>query len=274
MRKPPRPARVHASSAGALAARNELAATCVLTAACALGAAACTRNPPPPSASVRADAGVDAAETPPLVGGNAESAVRRWTFELADVSLAIADAGMSRALDTILVRTHAELVVNGAFFDERGAPRGLAIDHGKILSPYVSTMSGGVFHVDGDRGVLDATEGFAVPTPPPSFAVQCRPRLVVRGKVNIRSDDGQRAERTALCLRHDGHTLDVVLAGHGSGSGPSLLALARDLAASGCDEALNLDGGPSTGAAFWDGATPELLAPRGPVRHAIVVKRR
>jgi len=244
----------------------------LVAAACALSAPGCSRNPPPPALTATVDAG--AGDSAPGGGGSPRAAERRWTFELADVSLSIADAGMSRALDAVLTKTRAELVVNGAFFDERGAPRGLAIDHGAVLSPLVPTMSGGVLHVDGDRGALDPTEGFVVPSPPPDFAVQCRPRLVVRGKVNIRSDDGQRAERTALCLRRDGRTLDVVLAGHGSGSGPSLLALATELAASGCEEALNLDGGPSSGAAFWDGGAPQLLAPRAGVRHAIVVKRR
>jgi hypothetical protein len=86
-------------------------------------------------------------------------------------------------------------------------------------------------------------------------------------------DDGQRAERTALCLRDDGRTIDVVIAKSPEG-GPSLFALARYLARTGCDDALNLDGGPSTGAAWREGDSVRVEAPRGAIRHAVVVRRR
>jgi hypothetical protein len=43
------------------------------------------------------------------------------------------------------------------------------------------------------------------------------------------------------------------------------------LVSRGCEGALNLDGGPSTGVAWREGGKIHALAPRGPLRHAIAV---
>ncbi len=95
----------------------------------------------------------------------------------------------------------------------------------------------------------------------------------MRGAPNVRRDDGHRAERTALCVHGEGRALDVVVARSPEG-GPSLFALASYLATSGCEEAPNLDGGPSTGVAFREGDAVNEERPRGPIRHAIVVSAR
>ncbi len=206
--------------------------------------------------------------------------VAAWSFALADHELAIEDVGMGRALDALLEsRRDAVLVVNGGFFDPEGRALGLALSNGTLLSKLARAASGGVVTFDGTRARLHETETFAMPEGT-RFAIQCRPRLVVAGVPNVKRDDGKRSERTALCLRDGGATLDVVLVKAAAENaaevpGPSLYALARGLAARGCEDALNLDGGPSTGVAARmpdGGATREL--PRGPVRHAIVVKRR
>jgi hypothetical protein len=39
----------------------------------------------------------------------------------------------------------------------------------------------------------------------------------------------------------------------------------------GCQHALNLDGGPSTGVAWREPDGTHALAPRGPLRHAIAI---
>ena len=92
--------------------------------------------------------------------------------------------------------------------------------------------------------------------------------------MNIRSDDGNRADRTALCLRDGGRTLDVVVARTNDAAGrdgPTLYRFARALARRGCQQALNLDGGPSTGVAWRDGEQVRFLPPRSPVRHAVAI---
>jgi len=202
--------------------------------------------------------------------------LRHFSYALADVSVSIEDAGMLPSLASMLERPHALLAVNGGFFDPRGHALGLAVSRGQTLAPFASKLSGGVLGVDGARGWLAETESFEAPSKL-EFAIQCRPRLVVNGKVNIRTDDGKRAERTAICLREHGSVIDFFIVRSEPTApmlGPSLHALAQHLAEFGCEDALNLDGGPSTGAAFWQDGKVQHLPPRGPIRHAILVRAR
>jgi uncharacterized protein YigE (DUF2233 family) len=203
-------------------------------------------------------------------------AVRIWSFALERYELRIEDAGMTTALDSVLTRTGADLVVNGGFFDPEGKPVGLAVSDGAVLSRLGKSLSGGVLTSDGLHAELFAAEGFVLPDGG-TFAIQCRPRLVVQRSANVKSDDGKRAERTALCTRAAGRIVDVVVvrgSDDGESPGPSLFALAHHLAAAGCESALNLDGGPSTGVAWREGEQVKLLAPRGPVRHVIAFHER
>lgn len=192
---------------------------------------------------------------------------------MADVDLRVVDLHMSRALDRVLHEDRAELVVNGGFFDARGEPVGLVVSQGEELSPLKADLSGGVLAVDRERAQLFATEAFAGSAP--WFAIQCRPRLVVQSLVNIHSDAGPRAARTAICLRDSGRTLEFVVAEQAPDRpGPTLFELATELSADGCEDALNLDGGPSTGWASSTDAGVDFVEPRAPVRHALVVTRR
>jgi uncharacterized protein YigE (DUF2233 family) len=249
-------------------------------------ALATRRGPRRPRAALQTPAGgvAPAESSAPATGADAAAivedgrryAVRSWSFPLERYDLRIEDVGMSTALDAVLSRTNADFVVNGGFFDPTGRPVGLAMSDGEILSKLGARLSGGVLTSDGARAQLFATEGFTVPDGG-RFAVQCRPRLVVDGAPNIKSDDTTRAERTALCIRDAGRTVDVAIvrgSDDGESAGPSLFSLARHLAAVGCEAALNLDGGPSTGAAWREGGEVRLLAPRGPIRHVIAFRER
>ena len=214
----------------------------------------------------------------PSAGGLAEDAfdfeVKSWTRSLDAYELTIEDVGMTTAIDGVLEKTGADLVVNGGFFDKEGKALGLAMSNGLRLSSLAKKMSGGVLTISGDgkKAELFETESFDPPDML-KFAVQCRPRLVVKSEPNVKSDDGHRSERTALCLRDGGKTIETFIVKGGEG-GPSLFALGKWLASKGCEEALNLDGGPSTGAAWMENGEKKLLAPRGPIRHAIVFKKR
>ena len=190
-------------------------------------------------------------------------------------SFHIADLAMRGSLAEAL-GGEGRVAVNAGFFDPLGKPLGLAVSGGKVLSKFSPTMSGGVFFTVDGVAHLAATEEFD-PETRVDFAVQCRPRLVVHGKANVRGDDGQRAERTALCIRDEGRTVDVVIAEPADGTrGPSLYALGQFLAEKHrCDDALNLDGGPSTGVAYRTGdagSAPRVLPPRGPLRYAIIAR--
>lgn len=203
--------------------------------------------------------------------------VRSWSFPLARWELRIEDVGMTTALDAILTKSEGELAVNAGFFGPDGKAVGLAISNGAILSRLSKQMSGGVLTSDGEVAQLFAVESFELPDSGAHFAVQCRPRLVVNSAPNVKSDDGKRAERSALCVRDAGRVVDVIIvrgSEDGESPGPSLYALAGWLAKSGCESALNLDGGPSTGVAWREDGGVKLLAPRAPIRHAVVLREK
>jgi uncharacterized protein YigE (DUF2233 family) len=202
----------------------------------------------------------------------------RWSFDTVKASFGLVDLAMHGSLVEAL-GTEGRVAINAGFFDPEGRAIGLAVSRGKVLSDFSKTMSGGVFYTVDAVARIDATEEFD-PTRRVDLAVQCRPRLVVGGQANVRSDDGQRAERTALCVRNTGRTVDVVIAEPRAGSrGPSLFALAQYLAAGPqpCEDALNLDGGPSTGVAYRDtdaAMSMKVTPPRGPLRYALVIRDR
>lgn len=196
--------------------------------------------------------------------------MRRFSFRLSEVSMRVVDMRLSRDVEGALTQSAKGLfAINGGFFGTDGAAVGLSVSNGKVLSRFSRTMSGGVLTIQDDRAVLHETEHFDEKTSY-DFAVQCRPRLVVDSRVNIRGDDGKRSERSALCIREGGAVLDATIAVNDLG-GPSLLALAEYLRTLGCEEALNLDGGPSTGASWRENGGILAHKPRGPVRHALVV---
>ena len=251
-----------------------------LVALVTLVALACTRpleKPSPTRASLPSSSDAHAAVAEPSLRVEAagESFLfHSWSFDSAATSFGIVDLAMHGSL-TEALGAGGRVAINAGFFDTLGKPIGFAVSDGTVLSKYSGTMSGGVFYTAGGVAHLAASEEFD-PETKVAFAMQCRPRLVVRGQANVRSDDGQRAERTALCIRDAGRTVDVIVAEPVSGTrGPSLFALGRFLAEQHhCEDALNLDGGPSTGAAYREGdaSTPRVLPPRGPLRYAIVLR--
>lgn len=224
--------------------------------------------------SNESDAGPD--DPAALVEDHRRYVVKTWSFPLARYELTIEDTSMTTALDATLARADAELVVNGGFFGPDHKPVGLAMSNGVVLSRLSKQMSGGVLTFDGERAQLFPAETYETPDGG-LFAIQCKPRLVVDRAPNVRTDDGKRAERTALCLRDDGEVIDVVVVRRsedGESPGPSLFALARYLHRSGCESALNLDGGPSTGVAWREDGGVQLLPPRAPVRHVVAFREK
>lgn len=195
-----------------------------------------------------------------------------FTVDLARARVRIVDLEMRDHLEDTLERTGAALVINGGFFHADGSPDGLAISGGRALAALRRDMSGGVLTIDEGRAELTATEDYDIAREP-DFAVQCLPRLVVGGANKIARDDGRHADRTALCLRDEGTTLEVLITRtdhEGGHHGPTLHAFAGLLVERGCEAALNLDGGPSTGAAWRDARGVQAIPRRGLTRHALV----
>ncbi len=195
-----------------------------------------------------------------------------FTFDLAVHRLELVDLHATRDLaGAFASKSEAVFATNAGFFDEHDQPLGLSISRGVRASLYSPTLSGGVLEVGHGRAELFETESYDKGRSP-EFAVQCRPRLVVRGHANVKRDDGKRAERTAVCLKRDGRELTFVIAKDAQ-RGPSLYALGHWLEKRGCDDALSLDGGPSTGAVYASPSGTREIALRGPIRQAIVVSR-
>jgi uncharacterized protein YigE (DUF2233 family) len=224
-----------------------------------------------PPATVAPLAGAEV--TPEVTTIADDDAFRLLVFRvpLAGAKFRVVDLGVTRDLERALRESGASLVINGGFFDPSERPEGLVVSEGAVLSARSDVLGGGVVVVAGGRAALPPAEGFVVP-PRSDFAVQARPRLVVDGGSNIARDDGRAAERTALCLREQAREVEVVVArGDVAGRGPTLALLADMLVSRGCEGALNLDGGPSTGVAWRQDAEVHTLAPRGPLRHAVAV---
>ncbi len=195
----------------------------------------------------------------------------RWRFPLAQTQLRIVDTQMQQNVTDVLRQGDALLVVNGGFFGTDGSAEGLATSEGHTLSEWLPRIGGGVLTINNGSGELHDGE-VEPPIETPDFAIQCLPRIVVEGELNIRRDDGRLADRTALCLRDQGQILDIYIArtnrAHG---GPTLYAFGQILVARGCENALNLDGGPSTSAAWRTPGGTQGLRARGPIRHAVAL---
>ncbi|MEY4514841.1 MAG: hypothetical protein RLZZ450_6963, partial [Pseudomonadota bacterium] len=145
------------------------------------------------------------------------------------------------------------LLINGGYWAYQGSAKkiqGLLVVNGVQHAPRANNLNGGVLEVRAGKGRLlssdttfDATGAL--------LAVQCSPRLVDQGRVIPKLESARLAARTALCLRDDGTTLDAYLTRDDTRT--TLAELGAFLVREGCQAALNLDGGPSTAAAFRDG---------------------
>ncbi|HKQ70429.1 MAG TPA: phosphodiester glycosidase family protein [Polyangiaceae bacterium] len=241
---------------------------------------------PDASAAARADGGFQR-----VADGVSFVRTERKDSEGRNTAWFIARVDLDRATPVVTEPPHARLdqlgsdaevtlAINGGFFESDGSPSGLLASAGHSFAPWRKEGGSGVLVVSGDRAKIAPADEVrdAVGS---DLAVQCGPRLVEPGGiVGIRSDDGKRAARTAVCVREHGRELDFVLAWtrNSDRDGPGLLELARWLTeplaagdAGGCEAALNLDGGPSTGVVVR-GFPDELRKPFGRVPFALVTK--
>lgn len=152
------------------------------------------------------------------------------------------------------------LSVNAGFFEPDLRPSGALQSRGVALGVAGPRGGSGVLVIEGGRARLlgrEVLDGGA-PWGPAALVLQCGPRLVEGdGRVGIYRDDGRRFARTVACLRDGGRTLDLIatwqvdapLRGPGLRDLAVRLARGDETAARGCEAALNLDGGPSTGIA-------------------------
>lgn len=235
--------------------------------------------------------------TPAPDRAHPDAAPRTLAWVVARLDVARVELSVERTpgdrLEPHAERTRdAVLVTDSGFFEPDYAPSGVVLSCGRpVHGPgprggsgvlaltaagaavvAVDTRDGGTFEHDG--GV--------------TTAVQCGPRVVEAGGApGVFRHDGRFAARTVACVRDGGRTLDVIATWDTDDGllGPELYDLATVLAgpspvgdAVGCEAALNLDGGPSTGiflrAVGAGGAMAFGRAPMRPTPWAIVARLR
>jgi uncharacterized protein YigE (DUF2233 family) len=200
---------------------------------------------------------------------------------LDDAELAIVEPPRAR-LERLSQDPTIVAATNGGFFESDAGPSGLLVSHGRRMGAFDARGGSGVFIVSEKRARLVAADPAAAMMQG-DLVLQCGPRLIEPdGSIGIRSDDGKRASRTVACIRDGGREVDLVLAWtrNSDRDGPGLFEMARWLRepvvqgdASGCEAALNLDGGPSTGVVLRN-FPDELHKPYGRVPFALVVRER
>jgi Phosphodiester glycosidase len=211
-----------------------------------------------------------------LVPPSAAPSGAPWGFsdlelDEARVRLEVVTAKGGAALERLLPEG-ALAVVNGGYFEADFTPSSWLVSGGVELAKKSDTHKGGVLAVDGSRVYVGPMAGLGFA---PSLAVQSFPLVVeADGKSGIHRDDGKRAARTVACLV--GSRLHLIVVSAPRGEGPTLYELAELLRAPsprgfGCHAALNLDGGPSSGAWFAPSLGARQRAPLAHVAYALAV---
>jgi hypothetical protein len=187
--------------------------------------------------------------------------VHRFRLPLAGLHAEVVDLAYERPVVDAL--GNADVVVNGGYWGWTAAERrtliGLVSANGKQWSPLRNALNGGVLVVHGGKASIAPSRGYQGPDHP-DLAIQCSPRLVAAGAVVDKLNTHSRAARTAVCVRDSGATLDIYVTDPDQ-LGPSLHDLAEWLLRQGCEHALNLDGGPSTAAAFHEAGHVVRIGP-------------
>lgn len=238
--------------------RSSFVSAALLLVACGRSASADTHEgsepstkPSTPPAALPAHGTSIEHELRPFVSAHGTGTLHRFRVPLASARLTFVDLHYKTALINIL--GDHRLLLNGGYWAYQGSAKkiqGLLVVNGTQLAPRANNLNGGVLEIRDGRGRLLASN---VPLDPngATLAIQCNPRLVDQGQVIPKLESARLAARTALCLRDEGTVLDAYLTHDDTRT--TLAELGTFLVQEGCQFALNLDGGPSTAAAFRDG---------------------
>lgn len=174
------------------------------------------------------------------------SHVHVFRIQLSQHPLALVSArsiGVKMAFASELAKaSHAQLAVNGGFFDSQFRPLGLRIREGKKINPLKGISWWWVFYIQNSQAYLVRSRAF-VKEPSIHFAIQSGPRLLADGNIPSSLKPGQ-DERTALGITESGEVL-IVVTEHSPMTTTELAELMRKPPILAKD-ALNLDGGSST----------------------------
>jgi hypothetical protein len=177
-----------------------------------------------------------------------------------------------------LVVDAPDAAINGAYFLANYRPAGWLLAGGKTYGKPNVKSRGGVFYMKKGRvGIAGLKQ---VPSKV-DLAVQNSPVLVHPGaKADTALNAVKRAWRTVVCLPAQdasGTQVRFIVIKSGMGDGPTLRETAEILAKPvkdggfGCRQALNLDGGPSSGIIFPRHHDIAPSPPAVPVGHALLI---
>jgi hypothetical protein len=168
-----------------------------------------------------------------------------FRVDLERAGLRVLAAGgpkVRREVSTIARAVPDVVAVNASFFDEDDRAMGLVVDQGRALSKRRRSAWGALVVTDRRASLVTGKEVDL--EHPPHLAVQGFPRLLVDGEVQ--SLKPQAARRTAVCA--EGRYVILVVVTKPVDATALAHFLARPTRKGGldCENALNLDGGPST----------------------------
>jgi phosphodiester glycosidase len=151
------------------------------------------------------------------------------------------DPPLRRTVEQIVAPYPVVVAANASFFDTDGRTMGLAVDEGRVMA-LSNRRAWGALVIDGAQGRIMLGADIQNPLDH-RLIVQGIPRLLVGGKVQPLKP--QVAERTAVCA--GGNIVVLVVSTKVEATAfARFLADPPDRGGLGCQDALNLDGGPST----------------------------
>lgn len=201
---------------------------------------------------------------------------KRFSFEVFENK----DQDDAKNIREIHEKEQSVFTFNGSFFSEDFQPIAFLKSNGKVLHKISKAdLVNGIFAVFNDgKAKLYETEKFK-DSSKITFAIQNGPVLLdEQGKVQILSDSGKMAGRTAIGLDKDGHIIIIVLQQSFLHSNNTITLyqfahLLKEAPVFGdlqFHSFLNLDGGPSTGMMIKKSYYPELST----IQNVITVKKK
>ncbi|MBK8902977.1 MAG: phosphodiester glycosidase family protein [Anaerolineaceae bacterium] len=175
--------------------------------------------------------------------------------------------GQPKPLATWQAETGAFIVVNGGFFTEEFLATGLIVVDGQASGSSYVGFGGMVTIGEGGVEVRSLRERPYDPNETFDYALQSFPMLVLNGEPAYQTADFDAARRTVIGVDENGRVL-LIFASWG---GLSLAELSSTLASAdfGLVNALNLDGGTSTGLVLAD--PPESIPAFVPVPSVLLI---
>jgi uncharacterized protein YigE (DUF2233 family) len=175
----------------------------------------------------------------------------RFDLDLFRAEVVVPGAAKPATAAALRKQAGAALVVNGGFFDTEGRSLGLRIADGRKVIGLRPNVDWGVLVVRPGRAAIVHSRDYAAASaapPPVTGAIQVGPRIVIDGRVPTLKP--QAARRTAVAVDPSGRYLTIAVAD----ARIQAADLGQTLADLGYNDALMLDGGPSTqlSAAFRD----------------------